>query len=130
MAGYGRRALVETIGRYKALIGTRLHSRSDAGRRTEAAVGTAVLNRMLKARRPSARSTCQSTPPSACVPCVDISGFSLRAAVRCGTDERQVLEQLVAISPVRRWPRSGRSATPPGKRCRGSGPRGATASNV
>jgi len=54
VSGYGRRALVETaMGRYKALIGTRLHARSDAGRRTEAAVGAAVLNRMLAAGRPN-----------------------------------------------------------------------------
>jgi transposase len=54
VTGYGRRALVETtMGRYKALIGTRLRARSDAGQRTEAAVGAAVLNRMLAAGRPS-----------------------------------------------------------------------------
>ena len=48
--GYGRRALVETtMGRYKALIGVRLRARNDAGRRAEAAVGAAVLNRMLAA---------------------------------------------------------------------------------
>ena len=52
--GYGRRALVETtMGRYKSLIGTRLRARNDAGRRTEAVVGAAVLNRMLAAGRPN-----------------------------------------------------------------------------
>jgi transposase len=54
VTGYGRRALVETtMGRYKALIGTRLRARNDAGRRTEAAVGAVVLNRMLAAGRPA-----------------------------------------------------------------------------
>ena len=41
------------MGRYKGLIGTRLRARSDAGQRTEAAVGAAVLNRMLAAGRPN-----------------------------------------------------------------------------
>jgi Transposase DDE domain len=54
VTGYGRRALVETtMGRYKALIETRLRARNDAGRRTEAAVGSVVLNRMLAAGRPN-----------------------------------------------------------------------------
>jgi hypothetical protein len=54
VTGYGRRALVETtMGRYKALIGTRLRARHDAGRHTEAAVGAVVLNRMLAAGRPN-----------------------------------------------------------------------------
>ena len=36
--------------------------------------------------------------------CVDIDGFSLHAAVRCGADDRQALEQLcVAASPVGHW---------------------------
>jgi transposase len=52
--GYGRRALVETaIGRYKALIGARLRARSLSGQRAEAAVGVAVLNRMLHAGQPN-----------------------------------------------------------------------------
>jgi hypothetical protein len=54
VTGYGRRALVETtMGRYKALIGTRLRARNDAGRRTEAAVGADVLNHMLAAGCPN-----------------------------------------------------------------------------
>jgi hypothetical protein len=54
VTGYGRRALVETtMGRYKAHIGSRLRARDEAGRRTEAAVGAAVLNRMLAAGRPN-----------------------------------------------------------------------------
>ena len=54
VTGYGRRALVETaMGRYKSLIGDRMRSRGDAARRTEAVVGTAVLNRMLDAARPN-----------------------------------------------------------------------------
>jgi transposase len=51
--GYGRRSLVETtMGRYKAIIGPRLRARSLSGQRAEAAVGVAVLNRMLHAARP------------------------------------------------------------------------------
>jgi transposase len=58
VTGYGRRALVETtMGRYKALIGPRLRARNDAGRRTEAAVGAVVLNRMLAAGRPASVRT-------------------------------------------------------------------------
>jgi transposase len=50
---YGRRSLVETtMGRYKALIGPRLRARGFAGQQTEAAIGVAVLNRMLEAGRP------------------------------------------------------------------------------
>ena len=52
--GYGRRSLVETtMGRYKAIIGPRLRARSLSGQRAEAAVGVAVLNRMLHAARPN-----------------------------------------------------------------------------
>jgi hypothetical protein len=50
---YGQRALVETsMGRYKALIGPRLRARSFSGQQAEAAVGVAVLNRMLDAGSP------------------------------------------------------------------------------
>jgi hypothetical protein len=50
---YGQRSLVETtMGRYKALIGPRLRARGFAAQQTEAAVGVAVLNRMLVAGRP------------------------------------------------------------------------------
>jgi len=50
---YGRRSLVETtMGRYKALIGPRLRARGFAAQQTEAAIGVAVLNRMLEAGRP------------------------------------------------------------------------------
>ena len=51
--GYGKRARVETtMGRYKTLIGTRLHARDFAAQHTEVAIGVAVLNRMLAAGRP------------------------------------------------------------------------------
>ncbi len=51
--GYGQRSLAETtMGRYKALIGPRLRARGFAAQQTEAAVGVAVLNRMLAAGRP------------------------------------------------------------------------------
>jgi transposase len=50
---YGQRALVETaMGRYKAIIGPCLRARSFRGQQAEAAVGVAVLNRMLNAGRP------------------------------------------------------------------------------
>ena len=57
--GYGRRSLAETtMGRYKRIIGPQLRARSFAGQQTEAAVGVAVLNRMLGAGRPdSVRSS-------------------------------------------------------------------------
>ena len=52
--GYGQRSLVETaMGRYKTIIGPGLRARSLPGQRTEAAVGVAVLNRMLHAGRPN-----------------------------------------------------------------------------
>ena len=52
--GYGQRALVETtMGRYKSLIDPRLRSKGFAAQQTEAAIGVAVLNRMLVAARPS-----------------------------------------------------------------------------
>jgi transposase len=50
---YGQRSLVETtMSRYKALIGPRLRARGFATHQTEAAIGIAVLNRMLAAGRP------------------------------------------------------------------------------
>jgi hypothetical protein len=50
---YGQRALIETtMGRYKVLIGPRLRARGFAAQQTEAAIGVAVLNRMLAAARP------------------------------------------------------------------------------
>ena len=52
--GHGQRALVETtMGRYKSLIGPRLRARGFAAQQTEAAIGVAVLNRMLVAGRPA-----------------------------------------------------------------------------
>lgn len=53
-SGYGRRALVETtMGRYKALIDARMRARDPDAQQTEAAIGVAVLNRMLAAARPN-----------------------------------------------------------------------------
>ena len=51
------------MGRYKAIIGPRLRARSLAGQRTEAAaVGVAVLNRMLNTARPnSVRHTARAS---------------------------------------------------------------------
>jgi hypothetical protein len=51
--GYGQRSLVETtMGRYKSLIGPRLRARGFAAQQSEAAIGAAVLNRMLATGRP------------------------------------------------------------------------------
>src|SRR5271165_1275589 len=51
--GYGQRSLVETtMGRYKALIRPRLHARGFPAQQNEAAIGVAVLNRMLASGRP------------------------------------------------------------------------------
>lgn len=51
--GYGKRALVETaMGRYKRVIGPRLHARSFRAQQTEAAIGVTILNRMLACGRP------------------------------------------------------------------------------
>ncbi|MEQ1409720.1 transposase, partial [Neorhizobium sp. Rsf11] len=53
LTGYGKRALVETaMGRYKGVIGLRLHARSFLAQQTEAAIGVAILNRMLACGRP------------------------------------------------------------------------------
>jgi hypothetical protein len=50
--GYGQRSLVETtMGRYKALIGPRLHARGFPAQQTEAASCVAVLNQMLASGR-------------------------------------------------------------------------------
>ena len=50
---YGQRSLVETMmGRYNALIGPRLRARGFAAQQTEAAIGVAVLNRMLATGSP------------------------------------------------------------------------------
>jgi len=50
---YSQRSLVETtMGRYKVLIGPRLRAGGFAAQQTEAAIGVAVLNRMLAAGRP------------------------------------------------------------------------------
>ena len=52
--GYGKRALVETtMDRFKSIIGPRLRARGFEAQQTEAAIGVAVLNRMLEAGRPN-----------------------------------------------------------------------------
>ena len=51
--GHGRRSLVETaIGRYKALIGPRLRTRTLANQQGEVALGVEVLNRMIRVAKP------------------------------------------------------------------------------
>jgi hypothetical protein len=53
--GYSRRSLVETtMGRHKGIIGPRLRAQSLDGQDAEAAIGIAILNRMLHAGRPDA----------------------------------------------------------------------------
>jgi hypothetical protein len=45
--------LVETaIGRYKALIGSRLRARDMANQQGEVALGSEVLNRMIRVAKP------------------------------------------------------------------------------
>ncbi len=57
--GYGRRSLVETtIGRYKAIIGPKLHARILPAQQGEAAIAAEVLNHMIRAAKPvSIRAT-------------------------------------------------------------------------
>jgi len=63
VTGYGRRSLAETtMGRYKRNIGPQLRARSFAGQLTEAAIGVAVLNRMLGAGRPDSVRSSKKTP--------------------------------------------------------------------
>jgi hypothetical protein len=51
--GYGKRSLVETaIGRYKALIGPRLRARGLVNQQGEVALGSKVLNRMIRVAKP------------------------------------------------------------------------------
>ena len=49
--------------------------------------------------------------------CADIDGFSLHAAVRCGADDRQALEQLCRTITRPLWPTSGCSATLQARGC-------------
>jgi Transposase DDE domain len=51
--GYGRRSLVETaIGRYKRIVGSTLHARSNDGQCGEAAIAIMALNRMIRIAKP------------------------------------------------------------------------------
>src|SRR5215203_4559395 len=51
--GHGRRSLVETaIGRYKAMIGPRLRARTLTNQQGEVALGSEVLNRMIRVAKP------------------------------------------------------------------------------
>ena len=61
ISGYGERALVETaMGRYKSIVGRKLRARDWRGQKTEAAIGVAVLNRMLAAGRPNSVRSARS----------------------------------------------------------------------
>lgn len=60
--GYGKRALIETaMSRYKGVIGPRLRARSFRSQQTEAAIGVAILNRMLTCGRPKSAQRQAST---------------------------------------------------------------------
>ena len=50
---YGRRSLVETtMGRYKSIIGDRLHARHDDAQPVEVAIGIKAINRMTNLAKP------------------------------------------------------------------------------
>ena len=50
---YGKRSMAETaMARYKRILGDHLHARKLPGQQAEAAIGVAVLNRMIDAGRP------------------------------------------------------------------------------
>jgi len=50
---YGKRSMAETaMARYKRILGDHLHARELPGQQAEAAIGVAVLNRMIDAGRP------------------------------------------------------------------------------
>ena len=50
---YGKRSKAETaMSRYKRTLGDHLHARKLPGQQAEAAIGVAVLNRMIDAGRP------------------------------------------------------------------------------
>lgn len=55
---YGQRAKAETaMARYKRILGDHLHARTLPGQQAEAAIGVAVLNRMIDAGRPESVRT-------------------------------------------------------------------------
>lgn len=49
----GSPLMIESMGRYKSIVGTRLRARDWLCPKTEAAIGVAVLNRVLAADRPN-----------------------------------------------------------------------------
>lgn len=57
-SGYNQRSRVETqIGRWKGVIGPKLKARSFENQKTEAKIGTCVLNRMTELGHPSFERT-------------------------------------------------------------------------
>ncbi len=55
---YGQRAKAETaMARYKRILGDQLHARTLPGQQAEAAIGVAVLNRMIDQARPNSVRT-------------------------------------------------------------------------
>jgi hypothetical protein len=86
--GYGQRSLAETsIGRYKALVGPRLRARGLANQQGEIALGTKVLNRMIRVVKPisvriaACRSTGQTPKTADQPPCTNaVQSQDIRAA--------------------------------------------------
>jgi hypothetical protein len=51
--GYGRRSLAETaVGRYKGIIGSKLHARLLPAQQGELAIAVEALNRMIRVAKP------------------------------------------------------------------------------
>jgi hypothetical protein len=57
-SGYNQRSRIETqIGRWKAVIGTKLKARSSENQKTEARIGVRILNRMTELGQPNFERT-------------------------------------------------------------------------
>ncbi|MFT7439950.1 MAG: hypothetical protein ACI83E_001438 [Sulfitobacter sp.] len=57
-SGYNQRSRVETLtGRWKTVIGPKLKARSFENQKTEAKIGTRILNRMTELGRPNFERT-------------------------------------------------------------------------
>jgi hypothetical protein len=57
-SGYNQRSRVETlIGRWKTVIGPKLKARSFENQKTEAKIGTRILNRITELGRPNFERT-------------------------------------------------------------------------
>jgi hypothetical protein len=57
-SGYNQRSRIETqIGRWKAVIGSKLKTRSFESQKTEVKIGVRILNRMTELGRPKFERT-------------------------------------------------------------------------